>query len=125
MEKVEIEALIGKTFVTVENIWNEEGIMFTTANGEQYKMCHLQDCCETVTIDTIYGDLSDLVGTPIIMAEEVYNAELEEELSKEKHYIDSSTWTFYKLATIKGYVDVRWFGESNGYYSEAVDLFKI
>jgi hypothetical protein len=78
---------------------------------------HQQDCCETVRINDIVGDLQDLVGEPLLVAEEVKGATEPDE----EHY-ESYTYTFYKFATRKGYVDVRWLGESNGYYSEGVDL---
>ena len=65
----------------------------------------------------------------ILLAEEVSNDDFEKAYSETEEGKDadrwgSYTWTFYKLATIKGYVDIRWFGESNGYHSESVDFVK-
>lgn len=85
-------------------------------------MYHDQDCCESVYVEDIIGDLQDLVGSPILMAEEVSNID-EEKLPKRE--AESYTWTFYKFATLKGYVTIRWYGESNGYYSESVGFYRI
>ena len=99
--------MLGKTFVQVTGSVDSDGMMFETATGERFLFAHQQDCCETVRINDIVGDLADLVGEPLLMAEEV-SGEIPE--AKEDEYIDSRTWTFYKFATRKGYVDVRWMG---------------
>ena len=110
--------MLGKTFVQVTGSVGSDGMMFETATGERFLFAHQQDCCETVRINDIVGDLQDLVGEPLLISEEVKGATEPDE----EHY-ESYTYTFYKFATRKGYVDVRWLGESNGYYSESVDLF--
>ena len=88
----------------------------------------MQSCCENVYIDDICGDLEDLIDTPILKAEEItnYKPVLEEDINKKKDIEEwgSCTWTFYKFATIEGFVDIKWFGSSNGYYSESVNFVK-
>jgi len=59
------------------------------------------------------------------MAEEVTNAQdVNPDGVKIPWYSkeNSFTWTFYKFATIKGYVTISWYGESNGYYNESVSF---
>lgn len=114
------EDLKGKVLkeVTVEN----SEIRFVTVGGDIYRMFHYQDCCESVYVESVVGDVQDLVGEPILVAEEVTSGDNPEGFEAE--YQESFTWTFYKLATRKGYVDIRWYGESNGYYSESVSFEK-
>ena len=119
----ELTDLLGKTLTSVENVDNE-ALVFATADGKHYKLHHYQDCCESVTIESIVGDLADLVGEPILVAEES-TSNTHPEGYTSGGYDESFTWTFYKFATRKGYVDVRWLGESNGYYSESVDFTEI
>lgn len=91
---------------------------FYRSHQKRYKVrfYHDQDCCESVYIESIVGELSDLVMEPLSIVEESTNKEEDETNCK------SQTWTFYKFANNKCYVDVRWIGESNGYYSESVDV---
>ena len=112
--------MLGKTFVQVSGAVGNFDLLFETANGERFMFSHQQDCCERVDINDIVGDLQDLVGEPLLLAEEVQG---ETPVDFNEREYESVTWTFYKFATRKGYVDVRWLGESNGYYSEGVDLF--
>ena len=115
-----VSELLGKTLTQVTQVGDYE-IRFVTNAGETYKMYHEQDCCESVEIEDIVGELQDLVGSEILVAEEVTGA-APESFRERDH--ESYTWTFYKFATRKGYVDIRWFGSSNGYYSESVDFCK-
>lgn len=112
-----LKSMLGLTFTKVEVSDSNGEMVFHAEDGRRFVFIHLQDCCEHVRIEDIVGDLQDLVGQPLLRAEEVSNAD-----GPKPEYPDSYTWTFYKFATRRGYVDVRWLGESNGYYSERVNL---
>lgn len=118
--QVAFETLLGKTLTSITGEVGDDEIRFTTTEGETFMLYHSQDCCESVSVESIVGDLQDLIGSPILRAEEAVGERPADVPVPE--YVDSETWTFYKLATIKGYVDIRWHGESNGYYSEGVDF---
>lgn len=111
------EAMKGLTLKRVAIDPKEQEIHFYSECGRHFCSWHEQDCCESVTIEDICGDLDWLIGAPLVTCEERTNQEI-----NSQHGNDSETWTFYEMATIKGSVTIRWFGTSNGYYSESVDF---
>lgn len=116
---VKIAELIGQTILRIDGRVGDEAMTLVMTDAKEYRFAHSRDCCEYVRINDICGDLGHLVGAPLLMAEESTNSEDSTEIIMSP---DSFTWTFYKFATIKGYVTIRWLGESNGYYSERVQL---
>ena len=113
----DIADMVGKVFTKIYN--SDDTQLIFENDTERYIFEHVQECCESVLIDDIVGDLQDLVGVPLLIAESV-DGQSPAEFDGYSH--DCYEWTFYKYATIKGYVDIRWFGESNGYYSTYVSL---
>jgi|WetSurMetagenome_2_1015567.scaffolds.fasta_scaffold288365_3 hypothetical protein len=124
METVTVLPMLGKTITAIRV--EDEQIIFTDKDGTQFVFYHDQDCCESVTIEDIIGDLTDLLESPLTTSEEVVHEQNDNpEGTPKKEYHEEFTWTFYKFATAKGYVTIRWYGESNGYYSESVNIKTI
>lgn len=120
-DEIPFSTLISKTLTKIEVNDDKDVMTFRCDDGTVYNLYHFQDCCESVGIEDIIGNLDNLIGTPIVMAEEVNDAEGD----RKDEWDDSFTWTFYKLATVKGYVTIRWYGTSNGYYSESVSFEEV
>lgn len=114
-----MQQLIGKTLTAIEGKVGSTVMTLTASDGSEFTMYHESDCCEHVDIDDICGDLANLIGSPILEAEAVSSRDVPEDRTMSL-WDDSNTWTFYKFGTAKGRVTVRWYGSSNGYYSESV-----
>lgn len=93
-------------------------IRFHTACGRVFRMYHEQDCCESVAIEEIIGDLRDLLDTPIVVASMDEGEYKSDETGNDQ-------WTFYTLRTHKGTVTLRWHGSGNGFYSTSVDFDEV
>ena len=119
-----LEELLGKTMLSVTQN-GVETIDFVAVTGECWQMYYEPDCCASCTIEDVVGDLQDLVGAPIAMAEESTNSDNPRDGSDPSDPDASFTWTFYRFATHKGYVTIRWYGSSNGYYSESASFRRV
>ena len=109
--------LLGKTLESVEE--NGDEMLFLCADGDAFRAYHMQDCCESVVIHDITGDVQSLVGSPIVHATEDISDKWPEDVPR--GHSESFTWTTHHFRTETGSeVVVRWRGESNGYYGEDV-----
>jgi hypothetical protein len=110
-----LEQLLGRTMRSVTRDQNKT-INFSCVDGTFWQMRYEPEYyepnwCTTCEIEEVVGDLEDLVGAPIAIADESTNFGDPSE---------SFTWTLYRLATVKGYVTVRWYGANNGYSANAM-----
>lgn len=99
-------------------------IIFYCKDGTKILMYHDQNCCERVFIESAdsYDNNDDIyTNCDWCIIEEVSNVDKEPMEYNEGSY----TWTFYNIKTNKGYDTIRWFGTSNGFYSERVDFADI
>ena len=110
----DIKDMVGKKVVGI--YYDEENFQILTDDGV-YAFYHEQSCCESVWLTQVDGINDKIIGSRIVIAEVVTD-------EKDTEY-GHITWSFYKIGTNKGMIDFRWCGESNGYYSETVDLIKI
>ncbi len=113
-DAVDFSTLRGEVIVNFEQV-GDDVLVFETLDDWLYILYHQQDCCESVTVEDIVGDPKDFFGQEVLLAEE----------RTEEGEGDSSTWTFYTLRCVKGSLDIRWFGTSNGYYSERVSCVRV
>lgn len=118
---MEFHHLVGETLADIRKHTDEELRLTLKGDPTTYRLYHEGQCCEEVFIEDICGDLSDLIGTPIVRAEVVSSSNKPQDAMVQESK-GSDTWTFYKLATVKGWVTIRFYGTSNGYYSEKVSF---
>ena len=98
---------------------DEVTIMFT--DGSCLKFYHRQDCCETVELEDCDIIPEWLIDSKIISIEERISRS-GEGVKPLNSCAASYTWSFYVIKTSSSTLVLRWYGESNGWYSETVDI---
>lgn len=109
------EQIQGMTITAVVYKETNESLLIHL-NTHVLEMIHHQECCESVYLADVVGSFEDLIGYPLLeVSESIVNIESTE--------YESATASYYNFRTIKASVQLRWVGESNGYYSETVDCY--
>ena len=106
-----MEDLIGKRILSISKSFDS---IYLELENYTCVFEHLQDCCESVNLEDWEYYEEDFQNAVI--------HDIEQASNDDPDACESGTWTFLKIRTSKGYGWFRWYGTSNGYYSEGVDF---
>lgn len=63
--------MVGKTIVRASDVKpGATAILFLMSDGSAYGFHHDRHCCEHVSVVDVCGDIADLIGRPLVQAEE-------------------------------------------------------
>lgn len=104
----------------ITDILYNDGVLFLELERGKcvLAMFHEQECYEDVELIDGLDDLQDKEGS---ILHKIECATTSGDVSDLQH----ETWTFIRFHTTKGIAILRWYGTSNGYYSESVGLYDI
>ena len=113
-QPISIDQIKGMTITAVIYKESNESLLIHL-NTHVLEMIHHRDCCETVYLADVVGAFEDLIGYPLL--------EVSESIVDIATADMSSTTSYYNFRTVKASVQLRWLGESNGFYSETIDCY--
>lgn len=136
------EQMVGKTFIRIEVLRPEEVLaggyldfhqsgeshecdmdrtlseassdvlLFEEEGGALHLFFNEAECCEMVILYDVQGEISTLLGSPLLKAELLPNAQVIEEVNIDEWGCECA-WSVFTFETIAGCVSFRWFGQSN------------
>ena len=110
------ELVKGKTIVEVVGLKKqEESVVLKLDYNSELEFYHEYSCCEDFWLEDFEFSGKSIIGAKIL---DVILVSENQDVTE----WGTMTWTFYKVQTDKGELFMRWCGESNGYYSEDVDI---
>lgn len=114
--------LRGQTIRAITQLDDDQLIVRTDA--AEFVVQHEQECCESVAITHKIGDPTALVGHTVTLAEEDNPDSPPPGWDPNHSYNASHTWSVFILEAGGHRVEFWWLGESNGYYSETVNVYR-
>jgi len=61
--------LLGMTLREIKGTYGDGEMILEEVTGKRFRLYHEQDCCESVWLEDICGELSDLLDSPLLEAD--------------------------------------------------------